>query len=72
MALKLRRQAEVFTNGIPPHQIAVRPRDAFKTGAASFKRMLGGTPLDGGLPPRNVCLNSVAISRFQGIRQLVS
>jgi len=32
MALKLRREAGMFTNGWPPQ----------KTGAASFKRVLGG------------------------------
>ena len=43
MALKLRRQAEVFTNGILPDCISGRPWDLLRTGADSFKRMLGST-----------------------------
>jgi len=41
MALKLRRRAEVFTNGILPHRTRGRPPDRLRTGAGSFKRLLG-------------------------------
>ena len=42
MALKLRRQAGVFTNGILLHRMSGRPPDSLRTGADSFKRVLGG------------------------------
>src|SRR5213596_2486705 len=41
MALKLRRRADVFTNGILPHRISRRPLHSLATGADSFKRVLG-------------------------------
>src|SRR6266478_4670308 len=45
MALKLRRQAGLFTNGILPHWISERPPDLLRTGAASSKRVLGSRRL---------------------------
>ena len=44
MALKLRRQLEVFTNGILLHRTSGRPPDLLTTGADSFKRVLGCAP----------------------------
>src|SRR2546426_10713396 len=46
MALKLRRRSEVFTNGILPHHLSKRPSSVLRSGAASFKRMLGGRVTD--------------------------
>ena len=43
MALKLRRQAEVFTNESLAHRISTCPPDGLGTGAGSFKRVLGST-----------------------------
>jgi hypothetical protein len=44
MALKLRRRARGFTNGMLARQSSRRERAPLGTGAASFKRVLGGTP----------------------------
>jgi hypothetical protein len=41
MALKLRRGLEVITNGMLAHGISGRPADVLRTGAGSFKRVLG-------------------------------
>src|SRR5712692_9018155 len=46
MALKLRRRVGVFTNGILPHRISGRPLDLLRTGADSFKRVLGSALVD--------------------------
>jgi hypothetical protein len=43
MALKLRRQAEMFTNRILSHRKSGVISDLLGTGADSFKRVLGGT-----------------------------
>ena len=44
MALKLRRRAGRFTNGIVQHRTSGCDADALRTGAGSFKRLLGGSP----------------------------
>src|SRR6266516_1662089 len=41
MALKLRRQAEMIINENLSHRSARRHRDPLRTGAGSFKRVLG-------------------------------
>jgi len=46
----------MFTNGILQHRISVRPPDSLRTGADSFKRVLGGSAprLPGPIPPYEV------------------
>ena len=41
MALKLRRQAKMFTNRILPHRQYRREPDSLSAGADSLKRLLG-------------------------------
>src|SRR5437867_9694234 len=44
MALKLRRQAGIFTNGILQRRSTGDDPQSLRTGAGSFKRVLGGRP----------------------------
>src|SRR6266550_6738659 len=46
MALKLRRPAGMITKGILSHRASGRPPDVLRTGAGSFKRLLGSRSLD--------------------------
>ena len=43
MALKLRRRLEVFTNGMLAHRRSGCEQNSMSGGAASFKRVLGGS-----------------------------
>jgi len=53
MALKLRRQTEVFTNGMLAHRNSDWKAESLGTGADSFKRVLGSELLRVKAPPDN-------------------